>query len=265
MGCTSEKHVSCDSEVESLFRETLNSYTAITKKSMKDLLKEFQRIPVSTDKEDVTEQTYNSKNYENFLSKFLSKGSDYEELQKCVPQTFEELFESHLRDKPDYNFLLLYIGFLDEGNKFGKVREIYSLTDNDPESFTYEEFAVFVDDYLKEALISITTRLNNYIQGLENKTILPEQRMATDNFKSEAAKLLEFYSNQDNHNRVKNDILKELRRIINMSDKKFEDVKGIKLNDSDIKKLNSVYPEFFNVVELRHHYWLRFNFYKKEN
>lgn len=264
--CFSERHVACDSEVESLIRETLNSYNLLTKKNLKTITREFYNIPkIEKKDENSQEQTYNSNNYEQFLAKFQTRNSVYEQLQKCIPQDFDELFESHLHEKPEYNFLLFAIGFLDEGNKFGRVREIYSYTDKDPETFTYEEFGIFLDDYITEALVNITRRFNKYIQSLNKNHVLPQHRVATENLKNESARVLEFYENKDNHTRIRSDILRELRRILKLEAKEYEAIKSQVLQVRDIEKLNSVFPDFFNVIEFRHYYWIRFDYYKASN
>lgn len=260
-GCFANRHIQCDSEVESLIRETLFHYNILTRRNIHTLLNEFNSVRKVDSKGEVTEQTYNSKTYLEYLARYINRKNEYEELQKCIPQTFDELFESHLKEKPEYNFLLFAIGFLDEGNKFSKIREIYSYTDQNPESFTYEEFAIFLDDYLTESLSNLTSRFDNHIQGLRDNFLLPGNRLATQYLKQESKRLVDFYSNKDNQTRLKSEVLSQVRRNLKLEGLEFAKVKDHRLTDGDLKSLNSAFGDLFNAIELRHYYWTRFNFY----
>jgi hypothetical protein len=260
--CSFGNEYTTENDAENLFIQIIYSFNTINDYSKRDILEAFSKvksIQIENKGDQLEErETFISTNYDIFIKKFIDGSNSLANFHECLFPSFDELFDSYIQDKPEFNIMIFAISFLRDKNKFRVAAEIIEEVDN--KKITLSSLLQFIKYYLDQVLTQITKRLVNKISELSNNTVINgTDYYIDDNFKSFAQKSLirldtnEYYTYISNHIRS---ILKK-HKASNKEESIINDdeVDKLSLNKKQLELLNTELPFLFNTLDVRKDAW----------
>lgn len=259
MGACLGRDYSTDNEAENLFIESIKAFSPLKSHSLTDFLRDFKkkRSEEKKEQEDVIEEdlTYNSTDYKKFVLAHLNKSSHYKVFSKEVPPTFDQLFETHIKERPEYNLLVWGLPYLKDSHKLPLLGDV--LLEGE-KGLSIGEIQEFVDHYLQEQLVNVTRRLNSKLQEEKNgKELRNTNYVIDDRLKKEGNDALAFYEGEEYRQTVRNELMAAVKRASPARVTNDEDYNSVVLSPRVLSQVKG-FDFLFDPLELRHYVWFRF-------
>jgi len=200
---------------ENLFISILYNFKVITDINKTDFLDEFQKIKsVQYEKKEMNlveeRETYLSVRFRDFRSKFIDDNNPFCSFHEIIFPSFDSLFDSYLKDYPEYNLLVFALPYLRESNKFKVLINFLHQIGIKP---TLMELFSFIERMLHETLIGSTEKILGYINKIKNGTELLDTEFTIDNnLKKQGYESLEYFKTNTFTTSLKYRILTVLNR-----------------------------------------------------
>lgn len=255
--CSANRDFLTDNDAENLLiliiQNLCQSIQKLSTKEVKDYFSKTRTIQMEINDNVLEEkESYSLQSFNFFVNKLLNQGQpDLIKISSQLFPEFDDLFDTYIKDQPEYNITTFVIAFLNEPNKFLVAAEVI---DQATSKVTLASLLDFIKAYVQESLETTSIRFVRLLEMLPiNKVITGTSYVVDDALKIHAKDAEKVYRNSNYFEFISahiRDIVKKHSPSTENSDES-----NIIISRRHLEILGREIPHLFNILDLRRDAW----------